>query len=121
MIDPAFAVVMVFLAVSAAAVVVHTIAGKRAARLDEQRREGAGIDGTALVTEIEAEPAPFGEPVTEFFLTLEVTLSDGERFQQRKYWHTLGPRTPQVGDRLTVRAHPDRRRDLAVVAVPFDA
>lgn len=92
----------------------------RAARLDEDRRRVSGIDGTATVAELEEVRPPFGEPVTEWFLVLEVTLSDGERFRVRRFWHTVGAREPKVGDQLTVRAHPDRRQDIALVSVPFD-
>jgi hypothetical protein len=92
----------------------------RAARLHEDRRRVSGIEGTAVVVELEEERPPFGEPVTEWFLVLEVTLSDGERFRVRKYCHTVGAREPKVGDQLTVRAHPDRRRDIELVSVPFE-
>ncbi|MGE0790586.1 MAG: hypothetical protein AB7S26_33215 [Sandaracinaceae bacterium] len=105
--------------------VALAVAGKgvqsiRWARADAERWRTAGIDGTAVVSDLEAVSPPVGEPVTEWFLTLDVSLSDGERFALRQYWSSVGAREPRVGDRLTVRAHPDRRRDLELTRVPFD-
>jgi hypothetical protein len=119
--DPTLYVLGAMLAAAAVGAAVIILRGHREARLDEERRTLAGIDGHAVVVELAEEKPPFGEPVTEWFLTLDVTLTDGERFQLRKYWSSVGARTPAVGDALTVRAHPDRRRDITLVSVPFDS